>query len=249
MIASDLARAGDEVQGYDPARIPTPHGVERHARPDAAVDGCDLVLAVTPGSQARAALGGALDALGAEVVYADLSTGSPGLKEELAAVIAGHGARFADVALMSPIPGRGLAAPALVSGSGAQEFADLMNARGGNVEVVGARAGEAATRKLLRSVMMKGLAALLIESVEAAQLAGKGEWLWGHLVAELTSLDAALLRRLLLETAPHAGRRLDEMKAAQEMLLGLGVPAHMTTATIAHLERLLTEGMPDVSLQ
>ena len=43
---------------------------------------------------------------------------------------------FADVALMSPVPGRGLSTPALVSGSGATEFADLINERGGRVEVV-----------------------------------------------------------------------------------------------------------------
>lgn len=248
VIASDLAQVGDEVQGYDPAGVPTPQGVKRHARPDMAADRCELVLAVTPGSQARAALGAVIDALEDQAVYADLSTGSPGLKEELAAVIAGRGARFADVALMSPIPGHGLAAPALVSGTGAQQFADLMNARGGDVEVVGAWAGEAATRKLLRSVIMKGLAALLMESMEAAQLAGKGDWLWGHLVGELTTIDAALLRRLLLDTAPHAERRLDEMKAAQELLVELGLPAHMTTATIAHLERLIARGMPDISL-
>ena len=245
LIAADLARAGDEVRGYDPSEVPTPAGVERQVRAEAAVTGCDLVLAMTPGSQARAALEGVLDALGEKAIYADLSTASPTLKEELAAVVAGHGALFADVALMSPVPGRGLSAPALVSGSGATEFADLINGRGGRVEVVGARAGEAATRKLLRSVVVKGLAALLIESMEAAEQAGEGEWLWGHLIAELTSLDAAMLRRLRLDATPHAGRRLDEMKAAQDLLLGLGVTAHMTTATIEHLERILNRGMPD----
>jgi 3-hydroxyisobutyrate dehydrogenase-like beta-hydroxyacid dehydrogenase len=245
LIAADLARTGDEVRGYDPSEVPTPLGVERHVRAEAAVTGCHLVLAVTPGSQARATLEGVRQALGEEAVYADLSTASPALKEELAAVVSGHGALFADVALMSPVPRRGLSTPALVSGSGATEFADLINERGGRVEVVGARAGEAATRKLLRSVVMKGLAALLIESMEAAEQAGEGEWLWGHLVAELTSLDAAMLRRLRLDTAPHAGRRLDEMKAAQDLLVNLGVTTDMTTATIAHLERILEGGMPD----
>lgn len=126
-----------------PPRVPTPLGVKLHARPHTAADRCELVSAVTPGSQARAALGGVLDALEDQVVDADLSTGSPGLKGEVAAVIAGRGARFADVALMSPIPGHGLTAPALVSGSGAQQFADVINARGGNVEVASYRSGDA----------------------------------------------------------------------------------------------------------
>jgi 3-hydroxyisobutyrate dehydrogenase-like beta-hydroxyacid dehydrogenase len=248
LIAADLVGAGDDVHAFDPSEVPTPEGVERHARPEAAVTGCKLVLAVTPGSQARAALEGAVDGLGGQAVYADLSTGSPGLKEELATVVSGHEALFADVALMSPVPGRGLSAPALVSGSGATQFADLINGRGGRVEVVGPRAGEAATRKLLRSVVMKGLAALLIESMEAAEHAGESDWLWAHLVAELTSIDTAMLQRLRLDTAPHAGRRLDEMKAAQDLLVELGVTAHMTRATIEHLERLVTQGMPDLSI-
>jgi hypothetical protein len=61
-----------------PPRVPTPLGVKLHARPHTAADRCELVSAVTPGSQARAALGGVLDALEDQVVDADLSTGSPG---------------------------------------------------------------------------------------------------------------------------------------------------------------------------
>lgn len=245
MIASDLAREGDEVHGYDPSPVPTPRGVERHDRPGRVVEGCALILAVTPGSEARAALDGALDDAPSGAIYADLSTGAPGLKEELDTVVSDRGLLFADVALMSPVPGRGLSAPALVSGKGAMRYAELMNERGGNVEVIGTEAGEAARRKLLRSVVTKGLAALLIESVEAAQLAGRGDWLWDHLVSELTSMDAAMLRRLRHDTAPHARRRLDEMRAAREMLVELGAPALMTTATIAQLERILDGGTPD----
>jgi 3-hydroxyisobutyrate dehydrogenase-like beta-hydroxyacid dehydrogenase len=140
-----------------------------------------------------------------------------------------------------------LGAPALASGTGARQFADLVNARGGSVEVVGARAGEAAARKLLRSVVMKGIAALLIESMEAAEAHGESGWAWGHLVEQLTSIDVALMERLLFDTVAHAERRLEEMSAAQEMLIGLGVPADMTAATVARLRRLVDEGMPGIS--
>jgi len=249
LIATDLARAGDDVQGYDPSAVPTPQSVERHPRPSAAVAGCELVMAVTGGAEARAALDGVLASLDDGAVYADLSTGSPSSKAQLAAVIAGRGLLFADVARMAPVPGRGIRTPALVSGSGAGQYARMVEARGGDVEVVGDRAGEAATRKLLRSVIMKGLSALLIESMEAAEHLGKSEWLWEHLVAELSSLDHVTLQRLLLEAAPHAGRRLDEMTAAYELVVASGSPALMTTATIAHLERLIAEGMPNLSVE
>jgi 3-hydroxyisobutyrate dehydrogenase-like beta-hydroxyacid dehydrogenase len=248
VIAADLARAGDEVHGYDPVDVAAPEGVTVHAAPVPTVIGCELVLALTPGSRAGAALAGVLDALEDRAVYADLSTGAPALKVDLAGRVAARGALFADVALMSPVPGRGITTPAIASGTGADRYADLINGRGGAVVVVGAQAGEAAIRKLLRSVVMKGLAAILIESMEAATGAGKEEWFWGHLVDELTDLDEGMLRRLLDDTSPHARRRVDEMEAARDLLVDLGVPPTMTSATISHLERLLDEGAPDLSI-
>lgn len=127
-------------------------------------------------------------------------------------------------------------------------YAAEINRRGGSVVVVGPEAGEAATRKLLRSVVMKGLAAILIEGMEAAARADKDGWFWGHVVDQLTDLDEPMLRRLLLDTAPHAKRRVEEMEAARVLLLELGVPPTMTTATVANLRRLLEEGMPDLSI-
>lgn len=242
LVAADLARCGDEVGGYDPAPVGPISGVKRHESPDAATADCSLVLALTPASRAGALFEGIAGSLDEGAIYADLSTGPPGLKEALAEVAAAHGLLFADVALMASVPGRGLATPALASGTGAEQYADLINSRGGSVEVVGDRAGAAAARKLLRSVVMKGLSALLIESTEAAIRYGQADWFWSHLVDQLTSIDEALLERLRWAPATHAERRLKEMEAAQNLLIELGVPATMTTATIAQLRRLHEEG-------
>jgi 3-hydroxyisobutyrate dehydrogenase-like beta-hydroxyacid dehydrogenase len=244
LLAVELAALGDEVHGFDPGDTPTPNGVARFRRPGETVTGSELVLALTPGREAAQALAHAIDAVGEGVVYADLSTGSPALKQQLAEMAAARGISFADVALMAAIPGRGLSVPALASGTGARRFADIMNARGGNVEVVGERAGEAATRKLLRSVVMKGLAALLAESMAAGSALDEEDWLWQHLVNQLTSIDISLMERLLFDTALHAQRRLDEMEAARDMLRDLGVPAEMTEATIARLRRLAEGATP-----
>jgi 3-hydroxyisobutyrate dehydrogenase-like beta-hydroxyacid dehydrogenase len=246
LLAADLARGGDEVHGYDPARLPDIDGVQRHETDPAAVTGCTLVLAATPGSQAGVVLERVAPHLQEGAIYADLSTGSPSLKHQLSEVAAGAGVSFADVALMSAVPGRGLSTPALASGSGAVDYARLLNARGGRVEVVGESAGEAAARKLLRSVVMKGLAALLIESTEAATRYGQAEWFWSHLVDQLGSIDEVWMERLLFATASHAGRRLEEMEAARDLLTELGVPATMTGAVIDQYRRLLEHGMPDV---
>ena len=58
-----------------------------------------------------------LPALRRGAIYADLNTASPALKRDIAALVTGSGARFADVALLGPVPGTRLGTPALASGA------------------------------------------------------------------------------------------------------------------------------------
>ncbi|HEX6420331.1 MAG TPA: NAD(P)-binding domain-containing protein, partial [Acidimicrobiales bacterium] len=122
LIAADLAVAGVDVHGYDPAGVPTPAGVTRHDDPRTAARGADLVLGVTAAADAGTALDQALGDIPTGAVYADLATAAAGLKERLAGRAAGAGLRFVDVALMSTVPGTGLRTPALASGPGARAF-------------------------------------------------------------------------------------------------------------------------------
>ena len=116
---------------------------------------------------------GAAPALGPDAIFADLNTAAPQLKRELAELVP----RFVDVALLGPVPARGLGTPSLASGPVAQEFADLVGPLGMPVEVVSTTPGDAAGMKLLRSVFMKGLAAAAIESLAGAEALGQREWL------------------------------------------------------------------------
>lgn len=237
-LAAGLAAAHGDVAGYDPAAVPTPAGVVRHDDPAPAVAGADLVCAVTPASGAAAVLESVLEALPRRAIYADLSTSSPGLKRRLATTAAAAGTGFVDVALMAPVPVTGLRTPALASGPAAEAFAATMRPLGMPVDVVGAEAGQAATRKLLRSVVMKGLAQLLIEALTAAEAAGLADETLANLVAQLSAVDEALVRRLVTGTPLHARRRLDEMEATIGLLEELGVDATMTEATTARLREI-----------
>src|SRR5204862_192226 len=144
-------------------------------------------------------------------VFADLNTAAPALKRDLADLIGGTGAAFADVALMRPVPGNGLATPALASGRGAEPFAAALGPLGMPVTIVGEQPGEAAARKLARSVFAKGLAAAIGESLAAAERLGFEEWLYADLARTLESADAALLQRLIDGSRVHAARRVEEM--------------------------------------
>jgi hypothetical protein len=85
---------------------------------------------------------------------------------------------------------------------------------------------------------MKGLAASVVESVEAARIRGAEEWLRGE-IAEV--LGEPLLERLLSGTVTHAERRLDEMEAAAAYLEELGVEPRVSRAAAGWLGALAGE--------
>ena len=236
-IATDLVSAGASVRGWDPVAAP-PEGVEAASDAAAAASGTDLVLSANSASVARNAAEAVVPVLRDGLLFADLNTAAPALKRELAEVIAPTGALFADVALIGPVPGNGLSTPALVSGSGAERFAALLGPLGMPVTVVGPDAGEAAARKLARSVFAKGLAAAIGESLAAAGELGFEEWLYADLERTLEDADGALLRRLIEGSRLHAVRRMDEMAAAVEMLEGAGVEPRIASASEAWLRSL-----------
>lgn len=227
-LVADLVRAGVEVRGYDPD--PARGGTA--ASPGQAVAGADLVLSVNAASAARAAADAALPSLGEGSVYADLNTAGPALKQELGEIV---GSRFVDVALIGPVPDRGLETPALASGAGAHRFADLLRPLGMPVEVVSERPGDAATMKLLRSVFMKGLAASALESLAAARAAEHESWLEDQVAA---IIGRPLLDRLVTGSRLHAARRVDEMEAARDLLVELNVEPRITNASAALLAEL-----------
>jgi 3-hydroxyisobutyrate dehydrogenase-like beta-hydroxyacid dehydrogenase len=237
-LAADLASLGLEVRGYDPLPVPAPDGVELSGDPASAVTRATVVLALTTASTALAAAESAVPHLGDRALYADLSTASPAQKRELAALVERAGASFADVALLGPVPARGLGTPALASGAGAQVFADELGRLGMPVDVISDRPGDAATLKLLRSVFMKGLAASALESLRAAEATGHAEWLEREIAAVV---GEPLLERLVEGSRRHAARRVDEMGAARELLLELGVEPRIAGASAAVLAELAAE--------
>jgi 3-hydroxyisobutyrate dehydrogenase-like beta-hydroxyacid dehydrogenase len=105
--------------------------------------------------------------------------------------------------------------------------------------VVSDRPGDAATLKLLRSVFMKGLAASALESLHAAEAAGHSEWLEGEIAAVI---GEPLLERLVEGSRRHAVRRIDEMEAARELLVELGVEPRIAAASAAVLADLAADG-------
>jgi len=248
VIARDLTQARTLVRGYDPA-ITAAEPILDTASEAEAARGAQLVLSVNSAEAAVEAFKAGLPGLLAggrprpDVVWADLNTASPGTKRQLAGLAADAGVPFSDVAMMAPVPGRGLRVPMLASGTGAARYAALLEPLGADIEVLDGPAGLAASKKLLRSVFYKGMAASIVEALEAARAAGDEPWLREHIAAELAAADAATVDRITNGTRKHAVRRTAEMAAAADMLNELSVPPLMAEASRALHERLATSDL------
>ncbi|MEV4177766.1 DUF1932 domain-containing protein [Nonomuraea sp. NPDC049709] len=232
---------------YDPAypsgSTPSCELVARNAD---AVHGADVVIAVTTGADSFAACAESRPHLKPGVLYADLSTGAPGDKRRIAELLEPDGVAVVDGAIMAPIPLRGLATPVLASGKHADRFAAFAGGHGMDVTPIGGSPGDAAARKLLRSVLVKGLSALVIEAQRAARAAGLGEWFWEHALETVTEADEEFVVRLLRGAGQHGVRRVHEMEAATRMLEELGVPRTMTEATTVTLDHVTRTGTPPI---
>ncbi|MGD0606360.1 MAG: NAD(P)-binding domain-containing protein [Streptosporangiaceae bacterium] len=242
-IAHDLVRAGVRVRAYDPAvsaadGITGITGITGTASEAEAACGADLVLSVNSAKAAVGAFAAGLPGLRPDALWADLNTASPGTKRQLADIAAAARVSLADVAMMAPVPGRGLRVPMLASGEAAARYAALLRPLGADIEVLDGPAGLAASKKLLRSVFYKGMAAAVVEALDAARAAGDEPWLRAHIAAELAAADTGTMERIIDGTRRHAVRRSAEMEAAAGMLTDLGVPPLMADASRALHERL-----------
>jgi 3-hydroxyisobutyrate dehydrogenase-like beta-hydroxyacid dehydrogenase len=241
LIAGDLAEAGATVRGWDPARPTGPAGVSVASNAHEAVRGAEVVLSVNSAAAALEAARSVAGALAPGALFADLNAAAPALKRAASELVAGSDAVFADVALLRPVPGRGIRTPALVSGSGAERFAALLGGYGMPVTPVGPEPGAATARKLARSVFTKGQAAAIGEALEAADRLGCRDWLEEDIVRTLTDADAAFFRRAVEGSVRHAARRADEMAAAVAMLAELGVEPRVASAARSWLDALAAE--------
>jgi 3-hydroxyisobutyrate dehydrogenase-like beta-hydroxyacid dehydrogenase len=234
-IAADLVRAGAHVRAYDPAGHAV-DGATRAANEADAARGAEVVVSLNSAAVAVEVAQAA--ALAPGQLYADANTAAPALKRELATALEPTGAAFADVALLGPVPGHGLKTAALVAGAGAERFAAALSPLGMPITVVGPEPGDAAARKLARSVFMKGLAAAVAEALAAADAIGCADWLREDLETTLARADAGLVGRLMEGSHRHAVRRTEEMAAAAAMLEELGVEPRVASAAESWLRAL-----------
>lgn len=240
-----LSDAAHDVHGYDPYLTDPVDGVTVAPDLATAVRDADIVLVLTAAAASHTVADQVGPHLKAGAAYVDCTSSAPGSKAELRDRLGGRNdIDVIDVAILGPVISLGVSTPLMAAGHGAERVADLMGPLGAPVTVVDGDPGAAMAHKLLRSVLMKGLAAVVTEAVTAGRAVGYEDWIRGQIARELAGDGQATIDRFLRGSVTHAVRRGEEMQAAAAYLEGLGVDATMSHAAATHLGRLANLSTP-----
>ncbi|HEY5050317.1 MAG TPA: DUF1932 domain-containing protein [Acidothermaceae bacterium] len=163
----------------------------------------------------------------------DLNSASPAQKQQAAALIDTAGGRYVEAAVLSPIHPKRIGSPILLGGPHASDFVEVARALGfTGVEFFAPSVGPASATKLCRSVVVKGLEALLMESMLTARTWGVENPVLDSLSNLLPAADwAALAEYMIRRSVEHGERRSEEMVEAASTVANAGVEALMATAT------------------
>ena len=196
-----------------------------------AVAGAELVVSAVVGSVAVKVAEGAAAVLKPGQVYMDINSVSPKTKREVEAAVTKSGAGFIEAAVMARVPPFGHKVPMLLAGVPAKDLSRQLAGFGMQVEYVGDRVGQASVVKMLRSIMIKGVEALLMESLAAASRFDMEERILDSISETFPGLDWRETASYYLgRTVIHGARRVTEMSEVVETLKELDMEPIMAEA-------------------
>jgi 3-hydroxyisobutyrate dehydrogenase-like beta-hydroxyacid dehydrogenase len=149
----------------------------------------DFVISAVTASNTLAVAQEAARFIRPEALFLDLNSASPGTKQQAAAAIEAAGAHYVEAGVMTSVPPYGIKVPMLLGGPFAAELAPLLQSWGMDAKAVSDKLGVASAIKMCRSVMIKGLEALVIESYTTARAYGVEDHVLPTLQETFPSID------------------------------------------------------------
>jgi 3-hydroxyisobutyrate dehydrogenase-like beta-hydroxyacid dehydrogenase len=216
-----------------------------HVAPGPWLESADIVISAVSGTAALDVLRASLPFLRGGIVYGDFTTASPEDKHRGGEDAGARGIAYVDAAIMGSISLTGACTPLLMAGAQAGRLASLVAVIGAPTRVLNdAQPGDAIRIKFLRSIFTKGLEALAVECLIAAEHQGVRE----QLLDQLADIDRTPLRdylEMLIKThVVHARRREREVAEAEQLLCSQNLPVNVLSgvrsrfaATVAALAR------------
>ncbi|MEI6410790.1 MAG: NAD(P)-binding domain-containing protein [Bacteroidota bacterium] len=237
-FANDLTDLGLKVYGWDPAlkRVLDPRIVFSKSNLEAARD-ADIIFNVNLSKVAEDVAREILPVLRPEQVFLEMNTAAPSLKIAVFEILKPSGVQFVDLGIMAPVPPAGIRTPFLACGPGADLFFQKMGKLGLNIEILPGEVGDAAARKLLRSIIYKGIAAVICESVESGRAFGLEDYVREQ-IRSVIGDDDTQIDRFLTGSQTHAERRMHEMEAVVAMLEEKNMQPFMSRAAVENLKKI-----------
>lgn len=235
LVARLLATSGS-IYVYDPQpRIGVPGSDRVVPIAGGPLAGLDYVAVCVPPSASMAAAQFIRDAVrGAPTVF-DWTSALPATKKQAASLVEGA---WVDVALLDSLDKEDESALVAISGQDASAHAGALEDLTFDVVVVGPEVGQAAQTKLVRSLFMKGLEALVIEARSIAARLDSTGTAWESVERNLGPAFAEFADLLVLTDANHALRRSAEIGEAVEFARAKGLEPLMGAAAWEALSRL-----------
>jgi 3-hydroxyisobutyrate dehydrogenase-like beta-hydroxyacid dehydrogenase len=234
ILAEDLRKQDVRVSAYDlklggdPAAALRKHaaefGVTLVASHGDLAGQVDFIVSAVTASQAVPVAEACAPSIRQGTWFLDFNSASPGAKQRAAALIDGGGGRYVEGAVMTSIPPYRIRVPLLLGGSGARELAPLLVMLGFDAKVASEQLGVASAVKMCRSVMIKGLEAMVIESFTTARAYGVEDAVLASLAETFPSIDwekqgAYFFQRVI----EHGRRRSEEVREVAETVREIGL--------------------------
>ena len=206
-------------------------GVLPAATAATAVADADLVLCAVTADQTSAAAQSVAASLRAGAFYVDVNSASPRTKCDCAALIDAAGGRYVEMAVMTSVPPYGIRVPMLSGGPHAAAAAPLLAALGFRVEPASEELGVASAIKMCRSVIVKGMEAIVIESFLTARRYGVEKQVLASLAETFPGLDWEKSGDYFFQrVVAHGKRRAEEMREAAATVREAGLEPFMASA-------------------
>ena len=208
-------------------------GVEGCDQLTDAVADCDVIFSFVTADQAHIAAKSVLGLCKAGTLFFDCNSCAPDTKRASAKLIEQDGGHYVDVAVMAPVHPGLHKTKVNICGPHSAEAENLMHQLDMVVEVMEGDIGHASSTKMVRSIMMKGLEATMVECVLAGRKAGVDELVLDSLDKTYPGFNfrekaAYMLERVMV----HGVRRAAELREVALTVEQLGLDNHMSTSTV-----------------
>ena len=186
--------------------------------------GADLVVSAVTASQAVAVAEACAPGLKPGAFFLDFNSASPGAKCRAAAVVDGAGGCYVEGAVMTSMPPYRIKVPLLLGGPHAAALLPRLAELGFAAQVASDNLGVASATKMCRSVMIKGLEAMVIESFTTARAYGVEDAVLASLKETFPGIDweqqASYFFQRVIE---HGRRRSEELREVAETVREIGL--------------------------